>query len=117
MCTRWGLLIACGWRVRGEAMDARDEAALGSAGRWRHNFGGLDFDAMDWGVGAGGRCVVIAGAVGGVVVGVRLLLESEQRGFGFARGFERFAHYGIHVIAASDKWHGASRRADVTRDL
>ena len=48
---------------------------------------------------------------GGVSSLLRLLLEREQRRFGFARGFERVAHGRIHVITPANEWHGASRKA------
>jgi hypothetical protein len=85
------------------------------------DFGGLNFDAMDWasrgfGVGVGAGISAAAACAGracaGVVVFTRVtarnfcgVFKGLERRFGFARSFERVAHNRIHVVTTANVGH------------
>jgi hypothetical protein len=95
--------------IGGLAVHARDEPAFSTPRMRRHHFGGFDFHAMyrTFGLrlflGSGLPRVVARGSIL-----LRFLVEFEQRGFGFARGFERLAQHWIHVVTPANKRHVAS---------
>jgi hypothetical protein len=65
---------------------------------------------MNWGFDGG--CVLRCAICAFVAVTLGVVLQGEQGGFGFARGFERGTHGWIDVITAFDEWHGSSKNVE-----